>query len=113
MPAYGALLISIVLTVVSQVLQKQAADTARGHGGGAAYLRLPRFWLALLCLGGALLSWLFVLTALEVSKAYALLSINYVLILLVSRFLFSETIPPSRWLGVLCILAGLLLIARS
>jgi len=118
MPAYGALLISILLTVTSQVLQKQVADAATGARPAPAsalafYLRRPRFWLALLSLGGAMLSWLVVLSAMEVSKAYSLLSVNYVLMLLVSHQLFRESIPPSRWLGVACLLAGVILIARS
>jgi len=117
MAAYGALLISILFTVVSQILQKQVADSraARTATGSAIadYLSQPRFWLALLCLGGAMLSWLLVLAQMEVSKAYSLLSVNYVLMLLVSRFLFRESIPARRWLGVACLLAGILLIAQS
>lgn len=111
--AYGFLLISILFTLASQILQKQVAGTTAAGSAPAGYLRRPRFWLALLCLGGAMASWLLVLTAMEVSKAYSLLSINYVLMLLVSRFVFDETIPPSRWLGVSCLLAGVVLIAWS
>jgi len=117
MLAYGALLISIIFTVASQILQKQVADasarTTAPDSALALYLRQPRFWLALLCLGVAMLSWLLVLCTMEVSKAYSLLSINYVIMLLVSRFLFHEAIPRSRWLGVACLLAGVLLIVRS
>ena len=114
--AYGALLISILCTVASQILQKQVADNvamAPQRSALPPYLHEPRFWLSLLCLGGAMLSWLLVLTTLEVSKAYSLLSVNYVLVLLVSRFWFREAVPFNRWLGVFCLLAGVFLIVRS
>lgn len=116
MAAYGALLISILFTVASQILQKQVADTNTRAPAGSAiagYFSQLRFWLALLCLGGAMLSWLLVLAQMEVSKAYSLLSVNYVVMLLVSRFVFQESIPARRWFGVACLLAGIVLIAQS
>lgn len=114
--AYLALSISIALTVVSQTLQKKVADDLSATHSTAAltfYLRSTAFWLAMLALGGAMLSWLFVLSAMEVSRAYSLLSINYVLMLLVSHFIFKESIPRNRWLGVVCLLGGIWLIVRS
>ena len=115
MTAYVALAISIVLTVVSQTLQKKVADDCAADGGPALrfYLRRPAFWLALATLGGAMLSWLVVLSFLEVGLAYSLLSINYVLMLLVSRWVFAERVPPRRWLGVATLLVGIWLIVRS
>lgn len=114
--AYIALAISIALTVVSQTLQKKVADD-RGRAATSSalhfYVHNPIFWLALVALGGAMLSWLLVLSALEVSRAYSLLSINYVLMLVVSHVVFGERIPPRRWLGVALLLAGISLIVRS
>jgi undecaprenyl phosphate-alpha-L-ara4N flippase subunit ArnE len=121
--AYIALSISIILTVLSQTLQKKVADdfsnaqltSAKTPAISALhfYLRRISFWLAMAALGGAMLSWLYVLSAMEVSRAYSLLSINYVLMLLVSHFVFKESIPRNRWLGVVCLLGGILLIVRS
>lgn len=116
MTAYLALAISIVLTVVSQTLQKKAADDCRLAAASSAlqfYLHSTVFWLALVALGGAMLSWLVVLSTLEVSRAYSLLSINYVAMLLVSRFVFHEHIPVHRWLGVAILLGGIWLIVGS
>lgn len=114
--AYIALAISIALTVTSQTLQKKVADDFSRAQNAAAlkfYFQNYLFWLAMAALGGAMLSWLLVLSAMEVSRAYSLLSINYVAMLLVSRFVFHETIPANRWLGVLCLLGGIWLIVRS
>lgn len=116
MTAYIALALSIALTVVSQTLQKKVADDRHRATTATAlrfYLRSPAFWLAVATLGGAMLSWLFVLHRMEVSRAYALLSINYVAMLLVSRFVFHEVIPGQRWLGVATLLGGIWLIVGS
>ncbi|WP_428634235.1 EamA family transporter [Sedimenticola sp.] len=118
MLAWFFLLATIVLTVSSQVLQKQVALAAwpvsRGNRGRLIFYRSqPRFWLALLCLAAAMMCWLVVLDVMEVSRAYTWLSVNYVLMLPISRLLFGENIPPTRWLGVLIIVAGLSLLAWS
>jgi len=114
--AYGFVALSILLTLGSQVLQKQVADNSpREHlaltDRLVFYFRQGRFWLAMLLLFAAMLTWLVVLDLMDVGKAYPLLSLNYVLMLLVSRFLFAESVPISRWLGVLLIAAGILLIS--
>lgn len=108
MTAYLFLGLTVLLTTASQVLQKQVAITVP-HGRAPAYLlyiREPLFWLALVLLGLAMLSWLVVLDLLEVSKAYTLLSVNYALMVPVSKIVFSEHVPWTRWLGALVIMLG-------
>ena len=115
MYAYLFVAITVVLTVASQVLQKQVAMFAVGAAGPVLlrYMRQPRFWMALSLLGVAMLSWLVVLHSLQVSKAYTLLSVNYALMVPVSRFLFAERIPPTRWAGALVISLGVVCISWS
>jgi len=111
-----ALLLTIALTVISQTLQKQVADLFTRSGVDSAlafYSRHPRFWLAMISLGSAMLSWLLVLHGMDVSRAYSLLSINYVLMLVISRIIFNEEIPATRWLGVACVLGGVWLMLLS
>lgn len=115
MTAYLFVAVTVLLTVVSQILQKQVAVTAAADEGPAlpAYLRMPRFWVALFLLGLAMLSWLVVLRSLQVSKAYTLLSINYALMVPVSRMVFAEHIPWTRWTGAAVIMAGVVCISWS
>ena len=61
-------------------------------------------------LGIGLLLWMLVLTQLDVSLAYPLLSINYVLVLLAARFVFAEHVPSHRWVGAFAIVAGIVLL---
>jgi len=110
--AYLFLTLTVALTVASQTLQKRVAldyEAATGVSSAFAYyLRRPLFWCAFTLLGAALVCWLVVLDAMDVGKAYTLLSVNYVLMLPVSRIVFAERIPLTRWIGVAIIVAGVI-----
>lgn len=113
MTAYLFLALTVIFTVSSQVLQKRVALIVP-HGRAPVfllYIREPLFWGALVLLGLAMLAWLVVLDLLEVSKAYTLLSINYALMVPVSKLIFAEEIPWTRWLGALVITAGVVFIS--
>ena len=59
------------------------------------------------------LAWIAVLTKLDLSVAYPFLALNFVFVTVASRFILGETVPPLRWLGIMVIIAGILLVARS
>ena len=59
------------------------------------------------------LFWIIVLSRVELSVAYPMLSLGYVFVLVASFFLFNEQISAVRWLGVLVIMLGVTLISRS
>jgi len=63
--------------------------------------------------GFSALLWLVVLSRMELSFAYPLLSVGYVLILLCSWLIFKENVSLVRWGGVLVICCGVFLISRS
>lgn len=57
--------------------------------------------------------WIVGLSRVDVSIAYPMLSLGYVVNALAAWYLFGEMIGPLRVLGILLILAGVFLIARS
>jgi len=57
--------------------------------------------------------WLMVLSRVEVSYAYPLLSVGYIVTALAGRFFFSEALTPTRWAGILVICIGVWLITRT
>jgi len=61
----------------------------------------------------SMLVWLYVLSRLELSTAYPLVALNYVLILFASHFLLKETITPTKIMGVAVIVLGVFLISRG
>jgi len=60
-----------------------------------------------------MLSWLFVLDKMDVGKAYAMLSANYVIMLIASKLLFHEAVPLSRWGGACLIVLGVYVVSLS
>ena len=57
--------------------------------------------------------WLFLLKKIQFSILYPMISISYVFGLFVSTFVFHETIPPIRWIGVMVIIIGVFLVSRG
>jgi undecaprenyl phosphate-alpha-L-ara4N flippase subunit ArnE len=104
-------LAACLLTCLGQIAQKYAVESWRGGmSGWAEKLRSPWLWLALVALGAGLLVWLLVLQRLEVGLAYPMLSLNFVLITLIARFVFHEAIDRRHWLGVALVIGGVILL---
>jgi hypothetical protein len=72
----------------------------------------PRLWLGL-----SLRNLFLVLAcgsiAYPLSVAYPFVGLSYVLVVVMSRFVLHEQIPASRWLGVLIVTAGIVIIGLS
>lgn len=96
-----------LLTSYGQVAQKLAVSAWRRRPVDlAGKLGSLWLWTALLSMGLGLLLWLAVLQRLEVGVAYAMLSLNFVIVTLVARYLFREPTDGRHWLGVVLIVAG-------
>ncbi|WP_339532525.1 4-amino-4-deoxy-L-arabinose-phosphoundecaprenol flippase subunit ArnE [Pseudomonas mucidolens] len=108
------LLATCLLTCLGQVSQKFAVDNWRDRPyGWRTKVASPWLWSALLCLGLGLLVWLLVLQRLEVGIAYPMLSLNFVLITLVARFVFHEPVDHRHWWGVALVIAGVALLGAD
>jgi multidrug transporter EmrE-like cation transporter len=57
--------------------------------------------------------WIVGLSRVEVSLAYPMLSMGYVVNALAAWWLFGEALGPMRWAGMMLILAGVLVMSRS
>lgn len=57
--------------------------------------------------------WIVGLSRVDVSLAYPMLSLGYVVNALAAWWLFGEALGPMRWAGMLLILGGVLLMSRS
>jgi len=67
----------------------------------------------LACYGLAVVVWLLVLSRTEVSVAYPLISMAYVLNTLAAYYLFDEPVTINRIGGILIIMLGVYILARS
>ena len=58
------------------------------------------------------LEWMVVLKHYDLSLAYPLTAISFILSLLAGLLIFHEVVPPTRWIGVVLIVVGAFLVSR-
>lgn len=101
-------------TIKIGVSQPQAAQHASGLWSLIGLiLQSPWVLLGLTLYGIGAVAWIAVLARLDLSYAYPLLALNFVLITVTSRLLLGESVPTMRWLGLAVICVGILIVARS
>lgn len=118
---YVLAVISILLLATGQALLKWGLAQAGGvsFSGGAIWagfktiLTSPIILSGFAFYGASSLIWLDVLSKLELSKAFPMVALTYVITLFVGGVFFNETITFGRVLGVLVIIGGVALVARS
>ena len=114
-------LAAIVLLVSGQTLLKVGLNDIGGvslfDGNPLAsllgLLRTPWILVGFVCYGISALLWLDVLSKLDFSVAFPLVSLTYVFSLVIGHFIFHERVGLDRVAGVLLILMGLFFIIRS
>jgi multidrug transporter EmrE-like cation transporter len=68
--------------------------------------------VGLLFYGLSMVFWLYVLTKVEVSKAYPFVGIGFIGTMLCAYFFLNEPLTTQKVIGTLCIFVGVVLIAR-
>jgi multidrug transporter EmrE-like cation transporter len=114
-------LVAILLLVGGQTLLKVGLNAIGGvslFGGDAlgsllGLFRTPWIILGLVCYAVSSVLWLDVLSKLDFSLAFPLVSLTYIFQLVIGRFVFHETVGLERVVGVLLILGGLFFVVRS
>ena len=118
---YVLIAATIGFTVAGQLLLK--AGMLQVGGMPAQMKAVPGFALRTLTnlkvVGGlalavlAALAWMGVVSLSDISFAYPFMALAIVLVLALSGILFGETVPLTRWLGVVIVCLGLVIAARS
>ena len=75
-------------------------------------LLLPNVLLGLLFYTVGTVFWLIALSKIELSVAYPMLSLGYILLMILSYFLLNETITIYKIAGTLLVIVGVTLISR-
>lgn len=73
----------------------------------------PWLWLGLGCYGVSVVVWILALSRVDVSIAYPMLSLGYVVNALAAWALFGEVLNLGRVLGIGIIILGVFVLARS
>jgi drug/metabolite transporter (DMT)-like permease len=114
-------LAAILLLVGGQTLLKVGLNDIGGVslfdgdplGSLLGLFRTPWILLGFALYGFSAILWLDVLSKLDFSMAFPMVSLTYVFAILIGRFIFQETVGLDRVLGVVFILTGLFFIIRS
>lgn len=118
---FALILTGVLLNAAAQLLLKAGVQPLGALSVGLHNL-LPTAWQVLkqwpILLGMSfyvisLGVWIVGLSRVEVSIAYPMLSLGYVVNALAAWWLFGEALGPMRLVGLLLILAGVLVISRS
>ncbi|HSQ03336.1 MAG TPA: EamA family transporter [Burkholderiales bacterium] len=73
----------------------------------------PHIAAGLLCYVVSVVVWIMALSRVEVSIAYPMLSIGYVVNAVAAWYLFGEAVTPVRLTGIAIIILGVVIVARS
>ena len=73
----------------------------------------PFVFSGLACYVVSVVVWLLALSRVDVSYAYPLLSVGYIVTAFAGQFFFGEALGPTRWAGIIVICVGVYLITRS
>lgn len=65
-----------------------------------------------LCMAAASCLWLYMIKRYELSLVYPMISISYIFGMLAAIYIFHETVPYTRWIGVFLIMFGVILIVK-
>ncbi|RWD39612.1 MAG: 4-amino-4-deoxy-L-arabinose transferase [Mesorhizobium sp.] len=118
--SFSLIISSVSMNALAQIALRAAMLTlgtlpSSGHPIKMAFALTGNvyFWSGLCCYAISILLWLIVLSIYDVSVAYPMLSIGYIIAVVLSFFLLGEAIPLSRLAGIALICTGVVLIART
>jgi drug/metabolite transporter (DMT)-like permease len=113
------ILSSVSLNALAQVVLRKAMLLMLPLGASASFqfarklLSNPYLWAGLCCYTLSIGLWLAVLSKVQVSIAYPMLSIGYIIAAVLGGLFLQESIGTYRILGIAVICVGVILISRS
>jgi len=120
-PQFALILAGVLLNAIAQLLLKAGAGTLAGVElrAGNALLIATRMLNSMPIIAGlacyvlSVVVWILALARVEVSVAYPMLSIGYVVNAVAAWWLFGENLSGARLAGIGVILVGVWLVART
>jgi multidrug transporter EmrE-like cation transporter len=119
--SFGLVLFGVLLNATAQLCLK-AGTNAVGQFAFTSANLVPVGWrlatqpfilAGLACYALSVVIWVMALSRVQVSVAYPMLSIGYVVNALAARILFDEPVSSMRVAGIFIIVLGVYLVARS
>ena len=115
------IIIGVLLNTTGQILLKEgmirvgefAFSLTNVLPIGGQVLTNPFVIGGLACYGFSLMTWLLVLSRLDVSYAYPMVSLGYLATVLSAYFILHEAVTPNRIIGTLIIMMGVFVLSRA
>lgn len=118
----GVAVVSVCLATIGQFLLKAGMDKVGPISAdrirkpvelALTVARTPQVVVGLGVFVVSAVFWLVVLSRLPLSTAYPFAGLTYLLTALIARFGLHENVPGMRWVGILLIVGGILVVGRS
>jgi len=119
--SFGLIITGVLLNAIAQLALKASVRemgeiklSLNGAWPVTQQLMLePSLWLGLLCYGISVIIWILALSRVDVTIAYPMLSIGYIVNALFAWLLFGESLSLERLVGIGVIILGVYILARS
>jgi multidrug transporter EmrE-like cation transporter len=118
----GLILLSVTLAALAQVTLKVGVNHVTDANGGELALTADSLkqiattwlvWLGIAIFAVSAVLWIFALSRASLSFAYPFAALGYVIIVTASIVFLDEHVPLLGWVGVACIVIGILLVAQG
>jgi multidrug transporter EmrE-like cation transporter len=119
--AFALILTGVLLNAIAQLALKASVSdtgvinfdfTSLVSSAGSLVVNVW-LWLGLICYGISVVVWILALSRVDVSIAYPMLSIGYVVNAIAAWHLFDEPLGLGRIVGIGIIILGVFVLARS
>jgi multidrug transporter EmrE-like cation transporter len=119
--SFALVLTGVLLNAAAQLLLKAGTNSV-GHFSFSVDNVIPVGWRlatephilgGMACYVTSLVVWIMALSRVQVSIAYPMLSIGYVVNAIAAWYLFGEAVTPMRLAGIGVIIFGVFIVARS
>jgi multidrug transporter EmrE-like cation transporter len=113
------ILLAVLLGAMGQVIMKMGMKIYGEVTATSVWsqlvpiLKVPQVFLGFVCYGISAVLWIAVVSNVDLSLAYPMVSLAYVLVFLASWLFLGEQISAMRIAGLVVIVAGVLVISRS
>ena len=119
--AFALVLTGVLLNAAAQLLIKAGAETVGQFSftvsniwhAGLHFALQWQILLGLVCYAVSVVVWILALTRVQVSMAYPMLSLGYVVTAFAAWWLFGEALTIQKLVGIAIIIVGVILVARA
>lgn len=118
----GLIIITSICDTLNQLFLKTSIDSLNNTSLGSIrkilvfifkLISLPGVWIGFIFSVFSLCIWLFVLSKADLNFAFSVDSMHYIFIGLASQFILKEKLKAKRWLGIIFIVVGIVMISVS